>query len=173
MSRIHFLTAAAIVALTIPAFAQDSGTPESSEKDEATATQVVPAFEHVSCRGKSNEIRVVIKGVDKAVGLIAADLYPNVQEGFLKRAGRITQVRFAAKSPMTAFCITAPDDGDYAIAIYHDENANGNFDKTGLGLPKEPWGISNNPKVRFKAPTVDEATFPVSESGAAVEIKLR
>ena len=129
-------------------------------------------FEHVSCNGGEHQIRVVVTGVKKPVGLIRADLFPNRQENFLRGRGRIKQVSFAAKKPVTAFCVTAPESGDFAVSIYHDENANGDFDKGAFGLPAEPWGISQNPKIRFGPPGVEEAIFKVNEEGAKVEIKL-
>lgn len=145
----------------------------AQEPPHSTAQTASAIFDHVSCRGAPNEIRLVITGVEDAVGQIAADLYPNDQAKFLKGSQRIKQVRFAARTPQTAFCISAPEAGDYAIALYHDRNANKDLDKNSFGLPNEPWGISNNPKVRFSAPTVDKAIFPVSEDGAEVEITLR
>lgn len=130
-------------------------------------------FEHVSCSGAENEVRLVIRGVKESVGLISADLYPNNEEAFLKGEGRVKKVKFAARAPVTQFCLTAPESGDFAIAIYHDRNANGRFDKTGLGMPDEPWGISNNPKVRFAPPSVESALFAVDAEGAQVDIDLR
>ena len=130
-------------------------------------------FEHVSCNGAENEVRIVIRGVEESVGLISADLYPNNEEAFLKGERRIKKVKYAARAPITQFCLTAPETGDFAIAVYHDRNANGRFDKTGLGLPNEPWGISNNPKVRFAPPSVESALFAVSAEGAHVDIGLR
>ena len=130
-------------------------------------------FTHVSCNGAKNEIKVIINGVKDSVGLMSAELYPNDQEVFLKGEGRIKQVKFAARAPITQFCIIAPEAGAFAIAVYHDRNANGRFDKTGIGMPNEPWGISNNPKVRFSAPPVTKALFDVSQDGAKLEIKLR
>lgn len=129
-------------------------------------------FDHVSCTGAKNEIRVVITGVKHSEGLMTADLFPNRQEGFLKGRGRLKQVQFAAKAPVTKFCITAPEPGLFAMSMYHDRNANGDFDKTGLGLPAEPWGVSNNPKIGFGPPPVEKALFTVSEDGAKVEIDL-
>ena len=143
----------------------------------AVADDSLPAspfdFEHVSCKGADNEIRIIIKDVEKSVGLITADLYPNNQETFLKGGnGRVKKVKFAAKAPMTHFCVTTPEAGDFAMAVYHDHNANGSFDKTGLGLPAEPWGISNNPKVTFGPPPVEKALFKVTKEGAELEINL-
>ena len=58
------------------------------------------------------------------------------------------------------------------MAIYHDRNANGDFDKTGLGLPAEPWGLSNNPRGLFGPPHVERTLFEVRAEGAEVEIRL-
>ena len=130
------------------------------------------AFDHVSCTGAPNEVRIIVTGVEKSVGLITADMYPNRQENFLRGRGRIKKVKYAARAPETRFCMTAPETGLFAMAIYHDRNANGDFDKTGLGLPAEPWGISNNPRILFGPPPVEKALFEVSERGATIEIEL-
>ncbi|MEO0880090.1 MAG: DUF2141 domain-containing protein [Pseudomonadota bacterium] len=129
-------------------------------------------FDHVSCRGADNEVRVKVVDVEDNIGLIVADLYRNDEEGFLKRSGRVAQVRFAARAPHTTFCMAAPESGDFAIALYHDQNANKTLDKKAFGLPAEPWGISNAPRILFGPPKVDEALFQVPETGATVEIKL-
>jgi len=131
-----------------------------------------PGFTHVSCKGGANEIRVTISNVKDNVGLIVADLYPDKEEGFLHSPGRLYQVAFAARAPQTTFCMYAPAKGKFAISVYHDKNANKDFDKGAFGLPAEPYGVSNNPPMRFAAPTVDESVFDV-DGGAAVEIRLR
>ncbi|MEL7486368.1 MAG: DUF2141 domain-containing protein [Pseudomonadota bacterium] len=130
-------------------------------------------FEHVSCTGAENEIRVVINNVEQGVGLMVADLYRNDKDGFLKRDGRVAQVRFAARAPQTNFCFQAPTPELYAIAVYHDTNANKTLDRLSFGLPAEPYGISNNPKIRFGPPSVDQAIFEVASEGANVEINLK
>lgn len=141
-----------------------------SAQSEEAATD---SFTHVSCRNQPNEIRITIDRVRESVGLMVADLYPNKQEGFLKSAGRLKQIKFAARTPITQFCISAPTSGEYAVAIYHDKNANAKFDKGPLGIPAEPWGISNNPKIRFKAPPVTKTVFSVPEEGTSITIRLR
>ena len=141
-----------------------------SQSDAAPASS---GMAHVSCRGAANEIRLTINNVKESVGLIAADLYRNEPDNFLNVDGREKQVRFAARAPITQFCLTAPADGDYAIAIYHDENANGRFDKGVFGLPAEPWGLSQNPRVRLGPPPISKSLFSVADDGADVDIRLR
>ncbi len=132
-----------------------------------------PAGSHASCNGEPREIAVQIVNVKESVGLLTAELFRNDPDGFLNRRGRELRVRFAAKAPVTEFCIHAPAAGQWAIVAYHDENANEIFDKGALGLPVEPYGVSQNPKIRLAPPPIDKALFEVAESGASVEIKLR
>jgi uncharacterized protein (DUF2141 family) len=61
--------------------------------------------------------------------------------------------------------------GTYAIMIMHDENSNGKLDSNILGIPKECYGFSNNPRV-MRQPTFEEAKFEVKEGDQAISINL-
>jgi len=50
------------------------------------------------------------------------------------------------------------ESGLYAISIFHDENDNGELDTGLFGIPKEPYGFSNNLK-KLLPPSFEEATF--------------
>jgi len=41
-----------------------------------------------------------------------------------------------------------------------------------VGMPKEGYGASNNPKKKKRAPTFDEAKFFLNSSEQAIEITL-
>lgn len=137
------------------------------------AAGAAPAHSHVSCKGEPREIAVRVVNVKESVGLMTVELYRNDPEGFLNKKGREFRVRFAAKAPETAFCVHAPTAGAWAMAVYHDENANQKFDKNGFGLPAEPFGLSQNPKIRLALPAIEKSLFEVAETGASVEIRLR
>jgi uncharacterized protein (DUF2141 family) len=62
--------------------------------------------------------------------------------------------------------------GNYAVAIIHDANANAKLD-TMLGIPKEGFGFSRNPAIRFGPPRFDAARFAVDGSGAVQQIRMR
>jgi uncharacterized protein (DUF2141 family) len=62
--------------------------------------------------------------------------------------------------------------GSFAVSILHDENGNGKMDKNFVGMPKEGYGASNNPKKKMRAPTFDEAKFALNSSEQTVEIAL-
>lgn len=138
----------------------------------AAAADPAP-FDHVSCTGEPNEIHITISKVKDSVGLVTAELFRNDEDGFLNKRGRLFRVRFAAHAPATQFCMTAPDPGQWAVVVYHDQNANLKLDKGAFGIPVEPFGISRNPKIRLAKPKVEEAIFDVPESGVSIEITLK
>lgn len=62
--------------------------------------------------------------------------------------------------------------GTYAIAIVHDENGNGRLDKLVM-VPREGFGFSRNPPIRFGPPRFEETAFPVTGDGTRQNIRLR
>lgn len=62
--------------------------------------------------------------------------------------------------------------GSYAVRVMLDENDNGKLDTNFIGMPVEPYGISNDPKV-MRRPTFDEAKFDLGADGGAITIHLR
>jgi uncharacterized protein (DUF2141 family) len=59
--------------------------------------------------------------------------------------------------------IELPDlpEGRYAIKAFHDVNDNGEFDFNLFGIPKEPYGFSNNVMGTMGAPKFEQAAFDV------------
>ncbi|MFN3959256.1 MAG: DUF2141 domain-containing protein [Parvularculaceae bacterium] len=154
--RTGFMLAAALAATTGAALAQEEA-----------------AHQHLSCKGEPHEILVRVVNVKKSAGLMTIELYANDPDGFLNKRGRLSRHRFAASAPATEVCIHAPEAGQFAMVAYHDENANEKFDKGAFGIPVEPYGVSQNPKIRLAPPPIEKALFEVAETGATVEIKLR
>jgi uncharacterized protein (DUF2141 family) len=62
--------------------------------------------------------------------------------------------------------------GTYAIACFHDENANDVFDQNFIGIPKEGFGFSNNVRPFFRAPRFASASFVLSPEGTAITIHM-
>ena len=52
--------------------------------------------------------------------------------------------------------------GDYAIAAFHDENGNSKLD-TFARIPREGFGFSRNPPIRFGPPRFGEARISVGQ----------
>ena len=52
--------------------------------------------------------------------------------------------------------------GVYVAAAFQDQDYSGLLERNFIGMPKEPWGVSNNVRFLFRAPRFEEAAFPVN-----------
>jgi uncharacterized protein (DUF2141 family) len=84
----------------------------------------------------------------------AAEGFPRKIE---KALVKVTAPVISNKQALCVFENVAP--GTYAISVFHDENSNGEVDTNFVGMPKEPLGFSNNPKMGLGPPSFDEAKF--------------
>lgn len=157
------------VALAAAAMMTQAG----ARADENAGSAAADGFTAISCTGGPHEIRLVVDNVKKGVGVLTVELYKNDQSTWLKGEGRVVRRKFAARSPQTKVCLYAPTVGDYAIGMYHDRNNSNHFDKGAFGLPAEPYGVSNNPRMQFAPPTIQEALFHVGDQSTTVSVRLR
>ena len=70
------------------------------------------------------------------------------------------------------FALPALPYGDYALAVIHDENGNGRLD-TFAGIPREGYGFSRNPAVRFGPPRFAAARFTLDGREKAERVTVR
>lgn len=102
---------------------------------------------------------VEVTGVRTADGVIRIALYdgPGL---FLKQDVAKRIVPAVAGTTVVRLDGLAP--GTYAIAAYHDENGNGKFDKTMIGLPLEGYAFSNEARPFLGPPAFETAAFPLA-----------
>ncbi len=62
--------------------------------------------------------------------------------------------------------------GTYAIAILHDINDNKVADKSIFGIPQEPFGFSNYPKLTFGVPDFEDVAFELNTPNKEMVIKM-
>jgi uncharacterized protein (DUF2141 family) len=62
--------------------------------------------------------------------------------------------------------------GTYALALIHDENGNGKLD-TMMGIPKEGFGFSKNPAIRFGPPSFKSAGVVIIGGRADESVKIK
>jgi uncharacterized protein (DUF2141 family) len=62
--------------------------------------------------------------------------------------------------------------GTWAIAVIHDENANGRIDTT-LGIPREGVGSSRNAPLRMGPPRFADASFTIGTAAVSQSIRMR
>lgn len=62
---------------------------------------------------------------------------------------------------------------EYALVVFQDFNENKKFDRTLIGLPKEPFGFSTNFVVKTRAPKYRDVTFKHREDETVLDIFLQ
>jgi uncharacterized protein (DUF2141 family) len=127
------------------------------------------------CSGKPSAtwVNVTVEGLRNGKGILAMSPYPDDPSRFLKPNSSLQTGRVPAKAGVLQTCIFVPAPGAYGLAIYHDENANGKVDRNGLGIPKEGFGFSNNPRIFFSAPSFKKVRFQVPAAGTSIRIKMK
>ncbi|QIL02108.1 DUF2141 domain-containing protein [Sphingomonas sinipercae] len=104
----------------------------------------------VSATTATTQLDVSIEGVRNQRGLIHACL--TADEHFFPDCRKDPQaLKRTAPATTRNLIFTGYPPGDYALTVVHDENGNQRLD-TMLGIPKEGFGFSRNPVVRFGAP---------------------
>ena len=74
------------------------------------------------------------------------------------------------------FCRIEMEDlpfGNYAISVLHDENLDGKMNSNLLGIPKEGFGFSGNPKLKMGPPGYEEVRFLFLVPEKRVEIMVQ
>lgn len=142
----------------------------------AVLSAPVAANAQTECQGPKSDtsIEVTVSGLRDAKGQVAVTLYADDSNRFLVKRGSMYSGRVAAVAPVTKMCLYVPKPGVYALAVYHDANGNGKFDRGGLiGLPLEAYGFSNNPPTFVSLPSFRSVRLNVARTGMTTSIKLK
>jgi len=136
----------------------------------------ITANAQTECQGPKSDtsIEVTVTGLRDAKGQIAVTLYADDSSRFLVKRGSMYTGRVSAVAPATTMCLYVPKPGVYALAVYHDANANQKFDRGGfIGLPIEAYGFSNNPPTFVSLPSFRSVRLNIARSGMTTSIKLK
>ena len=118
-------------------------------------------------------ITVIADGLRNDNGLLAITLYADDSRRFLVRNGSLYVGRVKAQAGTTYGCIFVPKPGVYALALYHDENANMKINRSALGLPEEGWGFSNNPSTLLSLPSFGSVRLNIPRTGLVTRIHMK
>jgi uncharacterized protein (DUF2141 family) len=127
------------------------------------------------CEGRESQTKLTVQvsGVRAAKGEIAITLYPDDAKRFLAPGQKMARIRPVAQAPMTTACFWLPSPGFYAVSVYHDANANRDFDRTVVGLPAEGFAFSNDPPTPTALPPFSAVRFRAGAGETRMRVKLR
>jgi uncharacterized protein (DUF2141 family) len=115
-------------------------------------------------------VKVTVERVPSARGEVHVDICD--EKTFLTDSCPYDAYVPAKRGRVTVVVANVPP-GRYAAVAYHDENANRDLDTNALGMPKEPYGFSNDPPMLLGPPLFKDSAFDVGAGDVAVKIRLR
>jgi len=93
-------------------------------------------------------------------------------ENFPTRDGRIAFGNVPAKRDGVKIPVKGLKKGTYAVAVFHDENRNDEFDQGLFGIPLEGYGFSNNASGFLGPPSFKDAAVILNKDMVRTVIRL-
>ena len=116
---------------------------------------------------KTGKLIVKIAGIRNAEG--------NIRVAVRTDETTIAAAQIATIDPKTLTAEAVFDnlpEGDYGIAVIHDENQNEKLDFNDYGMPLEGYGHSNNPSKRQGPPDFSETKFIFAAPATTIAVNL-
>lgn len=117
------------------------------------------------------DLEVEVSGIRPAAGYVRLGLYDDAKR-FPKAHGQIAKAKVRVIGGRTVAVFHDIQPGRYAVALYHDANANGRFDRSTLGLPREGYGFSNDAPAILAAPSFRAAAVEVGEPRTRIAVTM-
>jgi uncharacterized protein (DUF2141 family) len=117
------------------------------------------------------DLKVNITNIHKKQGFIRLAMYDNAKDFPSNYVNAIETQNILVTASSATATITNLKAGTYAIAIFQDENNDENLNTNALGIPKEPFGFSNNPRL-LGPPTFSKCKITVTQN-QTITIELK
>ena len=125
----------------------------------------------VNVAPETSTLQVDLVGLRNSKGVIHACLTQD-RKWFPDCKADPHAIRQTVTTSTASLTFTELTPGDYALALFHDENTNNRLD-TVLGIPKEGFGFSRNPVVRFGAPRYDKTNIKLPAGVTRTFVRLQ
>lgn len=118
-------------------------------------------------------LSVAIAGLKNTQGHVRFSLFGSA-EGFPGGGEQaIARGSVSAAEAMPTFIFDQLLPGDYAVAVFHDVNGDGKLNRGLMGIPREGFGFSNNPKILMGAPSFKRSAIRVAQPQLSIQIQLK
>lgn len=115
-------------------------------------------------------LTVRVTNVSEDKGKVRLTIY-NSETSFLKKNFRDV-VKPATKGTMVFVVRDLPRKA-YAVMVHHDQNENDEVDTYFFGLPKEPYGFSNDARSAFGPPAFESAKILLDKAEMTINFQLQ
>lgn len=101
-------------------------------------------------------LTIEVRGIEKVKGQLYVAFYSS-EDTFLKKP--LTGLRVEVTDTVLTIPCQGLPAGEYAFALFQDENGNGRLDTAAFGIPTEKSGFSNNAEGIMGPPSYDKCLF--------------
>lgn len=116
---------------------------------------------------------IAIDNIEAATGTIWIGVYRSEADFLDRKHARILSVPVRHKQSLRTRISNLQIGQEYAIALFHDRNNNGELDRNFLGLPTEPFAFSGKLQSRWRLPHFTEVRFRFPPRGTPMRFYLR
>lgn len=81
-------------------------------------------------------------------------------------------IRQSVPAARKQLVLTGLPPGSYALSLFHDQNSNARLDKI-MGVPREGFGFSRNPVIRFGAPKFDSVNIQITPGFTRTTVRMQ
>lgn len=134
-----------------------SSTQETAVKSEEPHTELI-------------KVTVIVENVKVDEGPVYLQFYGG-ETAYKEGRGTLQNV-LESKSDSVELVVNVKP-GEYSIAVFQDKNEDGQLNSNFMGIPREPWGMSNNAPARFGPPKWSDMRFEVRDTEVTQRIELR
>lgn len=119
----------------------------------------------------SQAVEIRIHGIESNSGVVRIAFYDSEDTYLDEEKISFAHEEVVTKTGDMIVKMEIPE-GEYSIAVYHDVNGNKSLDKNMFGIPKEPYGFSNNVMGNFGPPSFEQAMVSIPQM-QLISINLR
>jgi uncharacterized protein (DUF2141 family) len=105
----------------------------------------------------AQNIKVKVQNLTPRHGIVHARLCRDTDD-FLDDKFKELSSKISASGDVEMVFNNVPT-GKYVVWLFHDTDNSGDLTTNILGIPTEPFGFSNNPRIRMGPPAFSEASF--------------
>jgi uncharacterized protein (DUF2141 family) len=130
---------------------------------------LAPSLMAASPPGGSLDISIT--GLRSSKGLVHVCLTAD-RRHFPDCAGDPRAIKRSVPATQRQLHVSGIEPGHYAVTLMHDENSNRRLDKM-VGIPREGFGFSRNPVVRFGPPRFENTVIELAPGVTRATVRLQ
>lgn len=137
---------------------------------EGTVAEVTPT--EAAQQNDSIEVQLQIHGVESDQGKLRIAVFAGAA-GFPDHSQAVQRCSVEPADCDQPLTLVLPNTGEFAIAVYHDIDANRQLNRAAFGYPTEPYGFSRDARSTFGPPDYQAAAVQIEASGNDLALTIR